>query len=102
MTAILLHTDRPTAPTAKEGRGSGRRTRTRWYRCQVGGYETIYTETGEPMAPEFVLDGFCLELPNTYLGLGTRDRLEAAALERFPDKELIDFWPLSSPPADKF
>ena len=39
MTAILLHTDRPTAaPTAT--RGSGRRTATRWYHVVLGGYET--------------------------------------------------------------
>jgi hypothetical protein len=38
----------------------------------VGGYETLYTAAGEPMAHEFVLDGFNLELPDTFLGLGTR------------------------------
>jgi hypothetical protein len=99
MTAILVHPDR-IAPTAN--RGSGRRTRTRWYRCQVGGREPIYTASGELLSNEFVLDGFNVEVPNTYLGLGTRDAIAAAALERFPDKELIDVWPLSSPPASEF
>lgn len=78
-------------------------TSTRWYRCQVGGYETLYTATGEPLAPEFVLDGFNIELEDTgFFGLGTRDAIEAAALEQFPYRELIDFWPLSCPPATEF
>lgn len=93
MTAILHAPTRPAAVA----------TRTRWYRCQCGGYEQLFTATGEPMAPEFVLDGFNVAIEDTgFFGLGTRDRIEAAALERYPDKELIDFWPLSSPPATEF
>jgi len=76
--------------------------KTRWYRVQVGGREIIHDRTGEPISEDFVLDGFNLDLPDTFLGLGTRDRIEAAALEQFPDKALIDFWPLSTPPADEF
>lgn len=91
MTAIVTAPIRPATST-----------RTRWYHVQVGGYETIYTAAGEPIAPEFVLDGFNLELPDTFLGLGTRDRIEAAALEHCPDMKLVEFWPLSSPPADEF
>lgn len=78
---------------------------TRWFRVQLGGYEQIETPEGEPMAPKFVLDGFNIkiEVPNTSLGLDTRDRIEAEALRRFPNKEkLVDFWPLSTPPADEF
>lgn len=94
MTAILLHPARPATATA---------TRTRWYRVQCGGYEPLFTAAGEPMAPEFVLDGFNIEVPDTgFFGFGTRDRIEAAALAQCPDKELIDFWPLSSPPASEF
>jgi hypothetical protein len=97
MTAILLHTDRTAAPTAT--RGSGRRTATRWYHVVTGGYETIHASNGEPLSRDFVLDGFNIEIEDTYLGLGTRDAIEAAALEQFPHRELIDFWPLSCPPA---
>ena len=97
MTAILLHTDRTAAPTAT--RGSGRITSTRWYHVVLGGYETIYAADGEPLSRDFVLDGFNLEVLDSYLGLGTRDAIEAAALEQFPHRELIVFWPLSCPPA---
>lgn len=98
MTAILHAPTRP--DTAKEGRGSGRRTRTCWYRVQCGGYETLHTAEGEPMAPEFVLDGFNIEVPSGgFFGVGVKEAIEAAALAQCPDKELIDFWPLSSPPA---
>jgi hypothetical protein len=101
---MVLATAQKTTTTARPAanRGSGRVTSTRWYRIQCGGYETIYTPDGEPMAPEFVLDGFNIEMPDTFLGLGTREAIEAAALEHCPDKELIDFWPLSSAPADEF
>ena len=98
MTAILVHNDRRTAaPTAT--RGSGRITATRWYHVVLGGYETIYASNGEPLSRDFVLDGFNVEIEDTYLGLGTRDAIEAAALERYPDRDLLDFWPLSCPPA---
>jgi len=97
MTAILLHTDHTAAPTAN--RGSGRRTATRWYHVVTGGYETIHASNGEPLSNDFVLDGFNIEIEDTYLGMGTRDAIEAAALEQFPHRELIDFWPLSCPPA---
>jgi hypothetical protein len=87
MTAILTATARPATAT-----------RTRWYRVQCGGYETIYTATGEPMAPKFVLDGFNLELEDTgFFGFGTREAIEAAALAQCPGKELIDFWPIRRP-----
>jgi len=89
-----------TRPTAN--RGSSRRTRTRWYRVQVGGREPIYTAAGELLGNEFVLDGFNLELPATYLGLGTRDRIFAAAAKRCPGKEVLDFNPLRKPPASEF
>ncbi len=72
------------------------RTDTRWYRCQVGGDEMLYSDDGEPLGPKFVLDGFNIELPDTDV---TRDEIEAASLEFCPDKKLVDFWPLSSPPA---
>jgi hypothetical protein len=96
MTAILLHADHTAAPVAT--RGSGRRTSTRWYHVVLGGYETIHASNGEPLSRDFVLDGFNVELPDTYLGLGTRDAIEAAALEQFPHRSLVDFWPLSCPP----
>ena len=93
MTAILLHAARTAAPTAN--RGSGRITATRWYHVVLGGYETIHASNGEPLSRDFVLDGFNLEVPDTYLGLGTRDRIEAAAAEQ--GKEVIDFWPIARP-----
>ena len=92
MTAILLHTDRTAAPTAS--RGSGRRTATRWYRVVMGGYEPIAHDDG-PATQEFVIDGFNLEVPDAYLGLGTRDRIDAAAAGL--GKEVIDFWPIARP-----
>jgi hypothetical protein len=97
MTAILLHTARTAA-----NRGSGRITR--WYHLVLGGYETIHASNGEPLSRDFVLDGFNIEIEDTYLGLGTRDAIEAAALEQFPHRSLVDFWPLSCPPvaADEF
>ena len=93
MTAIL-HAQRPTV-TAH--RGSGPTAQTRWYRCQMGGYEDIHAGNGEPLSREFILDGVNVEVPNTYLGLGTRDAIEAAALAQCPGKALIDFWPISRP-----
>ena len=66
MTAILA-----VQPTAEWG--SGRRPITRWYHVQVGGSEPIYDAGGELLSNEFVLDGFRVEVPNTYLGLCTRD-----------------------------
>lgn len=99
MTAILVHNDRPTAAD----RGTGRRTATRWYHLVLGGYETIYASNGEPLSRDFVLDGFNLEVADSYLGLGTRDAIEAAAMEQFPHRELVDFWPISPPvTADEF
>lgn len=81
MTAIV------TAPTrtADSGRGSGRRTRTRWYRVV----------TARAVEGQTVIDGFNLEVPNTYLGLGTRDRIDAAADDR--GEEVIDAWPIARP-----
>lgn len=93
MTAILIHADRPAA----SGRGSGRRTRTRWYHVRCGGYEPLYTAGGEPLSTEFVTESFRLEVPDTYLGLGTRDRIFAAAAERCPGKDVLEFKPIARP-----
>lgn len=65
-------------------------------------YEPIYTAAGEMLSTEFVLDGFDVEVANAYLVMGSRDAIITATLKRCPGKELIDFWPLSSPPADEF
>ena len=91
MSTILLHRDR-TAPAAN--RGSGRRTRTRWYHVVAVGLEEI-TATDGTVSNRKVIDGFNLEVPATYLGLGTRDRIEAAAADR--GKEVIEFWPIARP-----
>jgi hypothetical protein len=92
MIPTLLKTARPKPATP---------TATRWYRVQCGGFEPIEYPDGT-VNQEIVIDGFSLELPDTYLGLGSRELIEAAALRRFPDKQLIDFWPLSSPPSEEF
>lgn len=85
-----------TAPTTDDGRGSGRRTR--WYRLQVGGYEPLILEDGST-STQFVLDGCNIEVDaGGWFGWGVRDAIEQAAAEQFPSMELIDFWPLSTPP----
>ncbi|MEA5452048.1 hypothetical protein VB780_25970 [Leptolyngbya sp. CCNP1308] len=85
------------ATTRAAKRGPGRRPATRWYHVRCGGYEPIYTAAGEPVSTEFVLDGFRLEVPDTYLGLGTRDRIFAAAAERCPGKDVLEFKPIARP-----
>jgi len=90
MNAILTPTK------INSGRGTGRVTATRWYRVQMGGYEPIIHDDGTT-SQEFVLEGFCIEVPDTFLGFGTRDRIEAAAAERYPDRNLIDWWPIGRP-----
>lgn len=78
-------------------------TATRWYRVVVGGDETIYTSAGEELGQKFVIEGFNLELSNRgFFGFGTRDAIQQAAADKCPDKRLIDFWPLSSAPAEEF
>ena len=85
-----------TTTTAPDGRGSGRR----WYRLQVGGYETITAPDGT-VTQEFIMDGANIEIDDGgWFGWGVRDAIEQAAGEMFPTMELIDFWPLSSPPVD--
>ncbi|PSN13959.1 hypothetical protein C7293_13785 [filamentous cyanobacterium CCT1] len=94
MTAIVTAPPRPAA--------GGRRIRTRWFRVRCGGYEPLYTAAGESLGDEFVTEIFHLEVPNTFLGLGTRDRIFAAAAERCPGKDVLEFEALSSAPADEF
>ena len=75
---------------------TARITATRWYRVQMGGYKPITRPDGT-VTQEFVLEGFCLELPDTFMGFGTRDRIKAAAATRYPDRTLIDWWPIRRP-----
>jgi hypothetical protein len=85
-----------TAPT-DDDRGSGRA----WYRVQVGGYEPITLEDGST-SQQFVLDGFNIEVDaGGWFGWGVKDAIEQAAVTRCPGRQLIDFWPLSSPPAER-
>jgi hypothetical protein len=46
---------------------------------------------------EFVLDGFKVEVEDSYLGLGDREQILAAAAEIAPDKTVIDFWRCPAP-----
>jgi hypothetical protein len=87
-----------TAPTsASDGRGSGRRA---WYRLQVGGYEPVTAADGT-VSQEFIMDGCNIQVDaGGWFGWGVRDAIEQAAAEQFPGKQLIDWWPLSTPPVD--
>ena len=87
-----------TSPSA-DGRGSGRiaTASTQWYRVTVGGYEMVYTAAGEPMGEEPVIEGFNLELTDSFMGFGHRQAIEAEAAARFPGKEVIEFYRRSAP-----
>ncbi|MBD1918883.1 MULTISPECIES: hypothetical protein [Cyanophyceae] len=66
-------------------RGSGRS----WYRVQVGGR----------VNGEFVFDGFNAQFETGgFFGNGLNDRIAEAAAAQFPALDVLDFWPLSSPP----
>lgn len=79
--------------TAQANRGSGRiddELAIAWYRVQVG---------GRPDGSEFVFDGFNAQFETGgFFGNGLRDRIHDAAATRHPGLDVIDFWPLSSPP----
>jgi hypothetical protein len=90
-------------PHLTANRGSDRA----WFRVQVGGYETLYAATGEPISREFVLDGFSVELESGgFFGDGLRDRI-AAEIDAYNEGrsealELQEFWQLRRPPATEF
>ncbi|MGG6242553.1 hypothetical protein ACQ4N7_28410 [Nodosilinea sp. AN01ver1] len=84
MTAIL------TAPThsADVGRGSGRRTRTRWYRAV-----TACTIEGQT-----VIDGVNVEVPSGgYFGWGEQAAIAAYVTQHHPGCEVVDTWPIARP-----
>jgi len=74
------------------GRGSGRRgdePAIAWYRVQVGGR----------INGEFVLDSFNAQFETGgFFGNGLRDRITETAAAKFPGLDVLDFWPLTSPP----
>lgn len=82
-----------------EGRGSGRiaLVAPRWYRVVTAHDEMIYTAAGEPMEEKVIIEGFNLELPDTFMGLGTAAAVEAHVEVHYPGYEVVDFWSRSAP-----
>lgn len=74
--------------------------KTVWYHVQVAGDEVITYPDGT-YSKEFIVDGFKLELEETFLGLGHLEQVRAEAAARFPDKALIDWW-LCKAPVEEF
>ena len=74
--------------------------KTVWYHVQVGGDEMITYPDGT-CSKEFVLDGFKLELTESYLGLGHLEQIRTAAAERHPGKSILDWW-ICRRPANEF
>lgn len=71
-----------------------------WYHVQIAGDELITYPDGDNSL-EFVVDGFKLELEESYLGLGHLEQIQAEAAKRHPDKVILDWW-LCKPPANEF
>lgn len=72
-------------------------TQTRWIHLVLGGYEPITAPDGTT-SQQFILDGANIEIESGGIfGWGERDRIEAAAATRYPDRTLIDWWPISRP-----
>ena len=60
-----------------------------WYRVQVGGR----------INGEFVFDSFNAQFETGgFFGNGLRDRITETAAAKFPGLDVLDFWPLTSPP----
>ena len=63
---------------------------TRWFQMVLGAYE--------PDGKTFVLEKATVEVEaGGPFGWGERDRIEAAAATRYPDRTLIDWWPIRRP-----
>jgi len=75
-------------------------SRTVWYHISLGGDEVITYPDGTHET-EFVLDGFKLELEESYLGLGHLEQIRAEAAARYPGKSILDWW-LCKAPANEF
>jgi len=71
-------------------------TKTTWFHVSVGGDETITYPDGTHSI-EFVLDGFKVQIEDSYLGLADREQVLAAAASYAPDKTVLDFWRCSAP-----
>jgi hypothetical protein len=67
-----------------------------WFHVSVGGDETITYPDGTH-GTEFVVDGFKVEVEDSYLGLADREQILAAAAEIAPDKAVLDFWQCKAP-----
>lgn len=71
-----------------------------WYHVQVAGDKVITYPDGT-YSKEFIVDGFKLELEETFLGLGHLEQIRAEAAKRHPNKVILDWW-LCKPPVEKF
>jgi hypothetical protein len=71
-------------------------TKTTWFHVSVGGDEVITYPDGTH-GTEFVLDGFKVEVKDSYLGLADREQILAAAAAIAPDKTVLDFWQCKAP-----
>jgi hypothetical protein len=71
-------------------------TKTTWFHVSVGGDEVITYPDGTH-GTEFVLDGFKVQIEDSYLGLADREQILAAAASYAPAKTVIDFWRCPAP-----
>jgi hypothetical protein len=71
-------------------------TKTTWFHVSVGGDEVI-TYLDGTHGTEFVVDGFKVEVEDSYLGLADREQVLAAAAAIAPDKTVLDFWQCPAP-----
>lgn len=71
-----------------------------WYHVQVAGDKVITCPDGT-YSKEFIVDGFKLELEESYLGLGHLEQIQAEAASRYPGKVILDWW-LCKPPVEEF